>query len=155
MHQSSRCKARRKNDKQPCGNPPMKGGTCCRMHGGSAPQVQRKAQERLLAAADTMAAELLKIATDKKVPYPVRLAAIRDALDRAGISRNIDVTLGVKKWEEIAEEILLDIETEPVPDEPAELPALAAASERLDLNPAYPHKTTWDQRFDRKAGRGR
>lgn len=148
------CTAHRKNGDR-CKSSPIRGGTICTKHGGSAPQVQRKAQERLLAAADTMAAELLKIATDKKVPYPVRLTAIRDALDRAGVSRNIEISLGVKKWESIAEEILLDIETEPIPDDPDELPALPAASERLDLNPAYPHKTSWDERFDRRTGRER
>jgi hypothetical protein len=41
-----RCKAHSRSGKQ-CGNAPIMGGMVCRMHGGSAPQVKRKAAERL------------------------------------------------------------------------------------------------------------
>ena len=39
------CKATKRN-KERCGNAPVHGAKVCRMHGGSAPQVQAKAQER-------------------------------------------------------------------------------------------------------------
>lgn len=40
------CTARAKTTGKPCGNPPMNGGTVCRMHGGRAPQVKAKAKQR-------------------------------------------------------------------------------------------------------------
>ena len=47
-----------------------------------------------------MARELLGIATDAEVPYAVRLAAVRDALDRAGVvgPRTLDVAIGPAPW---------------------------------------------------------
>ncbi|MFG2544360.1 hypothetical protein ACGFOM_18155 [Streptomyces sp. NPDC048594] len=36
-----------KTKRGPCKNPPIKGGTVCKFHGGSAPQVQAAARERL------------------------------------------------------------------------------------------------------------
>jgi hypothetical protein len=44
-----RCTARR-TDGEPCGNHAIKGGTVCRYHGGSAPQVQAAAKQRLAEA---------------------------------------------------------------------------------------------------------
>lgn len=44
-----RCRARRK-DGQPCRCWAIRGGYVCRVHGGAAPQVRRKAAERLLSA---------------------------------------------------------------------------------------------------------
>lgn len=41
-----RCSAHRVGDGQPCGNWSITGGTVCRHHGGSAPQIRRKATER-------------------------------------------------------------------------------------------------------------
>ncbi len=74
----------------------MLGTTVCRMHGGAAPQVKRAAQTRLLMAQDRLMAQLLTIAEDKSEPTPVRLAAIRDALDRAGLGARQALDLDVQ-----------------------------------------------------------
>jgi hypothetical protein len=79
------------------------GGTTCATHGSGTKNAKRKARERLEAAADRMARELLGMATDTNVSESVRLAAIKDALSRAGISERtaIDVTHELKPWEQI------------------------------------------------------
>lgn len=79
--QKPKCKAHKK-DGTPCGRWPIKGGTVCPKHGGSAPQVRRKAVERIIAASDLAAGRLIEFMNDKRVPYSVRLAATRDLLDR-------------------------------------------------------------------------
>ena len=72
----------------------IKGSNVCRVHGGSAPQVKAKAQQRLLAAADDAAAVLVQIIMDESKPDNVRVTAIKDLLDRAGLKpvEQIEVT---------------------------------------------------------------
>jgi hypothetical protein len=71
------------------------------MHGGGAPQVKRAAMVRLLMASDSLMAQLLLIALDKSEPTPVRLAAIRDALDRAGLNakQEFEVDVKLSRWD--------------------------------------------------------
>ena len=58
-------------------------------------------------AADKMVRELLGMATNPNVSDPVELAAIRDALDRAGLkpATIVDLELNAKPWESVFEEI--------------------------------------------------
>lgn len=97
-----RCRGHKKTGER-CQRPAMLGGTVCRHHGGAAPHVKRAAQARLENAADRMARMLLGIATDDDSPPAVRLAAIRDALDRAGLSARaaLDVTVEMPRYEKL------------------------------------------------------
>jgi hypothetical protein len=78
------CTAKRSNG-TPCKNPAIRGGNVCRNHGGSAPQVRAKANERLLALVDPALATLARgVAKREGIPGPTEIAAARDILDRAG-----------------------------------------------------------------------
>ena len=83
-----------KKDGTPCGLHSIKGATVCHKHGGGAPQVKAKAQQRLLMAADDMAAVMVAIAFNEKMPPAVRVAAARDVMDRAGLKpvEQVEVT---------------------------------------------------------------
>ncbi|ALI24475.1 hypothetical protein XA26_06140 [Mycolicibacterium fortuitum] len=74
------------------------------MHGGAAPQVQAAARRRLQQATDALAARLLGIALDEGTSEAVRLAAIRDALDRGGVTAKAELELSAKPaepWREV------------------------------------------------------
>lgn len=94
MHADTRCTARRRNG-EPCRNWAMLGTNVCRMHGGAAPQVRRRAQQRILEASDKAAARLVELMQDTKVPYAVQLAAARDLLDRAQLAGRQEIEMGV------------------------------------------------------------
>src|SRR5262245_6975932 len=74
-----------------CKRPPIKGATVCYHHGGAAPQVRESAARRLLMAADLAAKHLIEFMTDPKVPYPTRIVAAKDLLDRAGLNASYSV----------------------------------------------------------------
>ncbi|MCX2756598.1 MULTISPECIES: hypothetical protein [unclassified Gordonia (in: high G+C Gram-positive bacteria)] len=101
------CTARKTNG-QPCTRIAIAGGNVCPAHGGLAPHIQAKARARLQSAADRMAKELLGIATDDDAPAAVKLAAIRDALDRAGLSAKtaIEVDVTPKGFEQVLDVVL-------------------------------------------------
>jgi hypothetical protein len=138
---SRRCVSRRKG--RQCLRPAIDGGTVCYHHGGAAPQVKAKARQRLEEAADRMAKELLGIAEGAE-SESVKLAAIRDALDRAGVSAKQAVELSAatsepKPYEELLSGItgiakLTRVESRAQRGLPApETPALAAASEAPEV----------------------
>ena len=130
MTDKPKCKAHKK-DGTPCGRWPVKGATVCPKHGGSAPQVRRKAQERLLEAADSLMAALLKIAQSAE-SESVRLAAIKDALDRAGFAPAQMIKLGIGQddpWGDMLAELMTDDVLERV--EPRALPARRGGGGRV------------------------
>lgn len=118
-----RCAAHRKNGDR-CRRAALSGATVCDHHGANR-SVRAKARQRLEDAADRMARELLGIATDKSASESVRLTAIRDALDRAGLRppTEIAVSAGTKPYEQIFDSIYHGPRAAREDDEPP--PALA------------------------------
>ena len=62
------------------------GSIVCRLHGGAAPQVRKRAAERLIMSADHASQKLLQWLDDPEVPYRVRAEIAQDLLDRAGLA---------------------------------------------------------------------
>lgn len=79
---------------------PLRPGMDNQMHGRWAPHEKRNAKHRLDEAADRMARELLKIATSPE-PEAVKLKAVRDALDRAGLRTKKQVDVDAQLWEQV------------------------------------------------------
>jgi hypothetical protein len=93
----------------PCKNAPMNGGNVCRMHGGAAPQVRRRAAERIALASDRAAAQLFAFMTDVTIPPAVRLAATKDLLDRAQVTGKTTVEIEVPVWQQILDGIVATV----------------------------------------------
>lgn len=97
-----RCKAHRRNGEQ-CRSHPIRGAVVCRMHGGSAPQVRAKAQERLELLAIKALGVMDELMEDRKFPT-TRFAAGRfcyeqqhgRAVERVDMQVSGEVTLASK-----------------------------------------------------------
>jgi hypothetical protein len=92
-----KCTAHRTNG-QPCNAPAIKGGSVCRVHGGSAPQVKRSAKMRLLELVDPALATLGRAVSSTRtgIPTAVEISAAKDILDRAGfkpVEKTMDVNV--------------------------------------------------------------
>jgi hypothetical protein len=79
-----RCNATRPNGGR-CKREAEPGAVVCDQHGGAAPQVRRRAAERLIISADHVSQKLLEWLDDPEVPYRVRAEIAQDVLDRAGL----------------------------------------------------------------------
>lgn len=100
-----RCGAKRRRDGEPCRKWPLEGTNRCRLHGGASPQAQRKARERIRDAADHAAAALIGFMNNADVPWPTRLAAARDLLDRADVTGKTVVEVAVQPWQALLDRI--------------------------------------------------
>jgi hypothetical protein len=70
---------------QRCRREAVDGSVVCDIHGGAAPQVRRRAAERLIMTADEAVGLLIKWMRDPEVPHGVRAKIAQDVLDRAGL----------------------------------------------------------------------
>jgi len=77
------CTARSSRTGQPCRQYAIRGGRVCVAHGGLAPQVIAKAEDRLRALVQPAISGLAEL-INKADSDSVRLSAIRDLLDRTG-----------------------------------------------------------------------
>ncbi|BCO56991.1 hypothetical protein MINTM008_23840 [Mycobacterium intracellulare] len=110
---SHRCVAHKSNGER-CLKLAIKGATVCRTHGGATRHVRRAARARLENAADLMARQLLGIALTAE-GEAVKLAAIKDALDRAGLKPPAEVVLSqgeAKPYETVFDSIASGSRTE-------------------------------------------
>lgn len=122
MHSGTVCTATRRDGSQ-CTNFAINGATVCRMHGGSAPQVRRAAQVRLLMASDLAAKKLIEMIMSSKDERVV-LAAVRDLLDRANLAGTQNIEVGVTKrtFEDFIGDAIIDVEEDDEEFDP--LPAI-------------------------------
>jgi hypothetical protein len=79
-----RCNATRPNGSR-CKREAEDGAVVCDQHGGAAPQVRRRAAERLIITADRAAENLVRVMENTEVPFGVRAKIAQDLLDRAGV----------------------------------------------------------------------
>jgi hypothetical protein len=79
-----RCNGTRRNGGR-CKREAEDGAVVCDQHGGAAPQVRRRAAERLIMTADQAAQSLVRVMEDTEVPFGVRAKIAQDLLDRAGL----------------------------------------------------------------------
>jgi hypothetical protein len=79
-----RCNATRPNGSR-CRREAEDGAVVCDQHGAAAPQVRRRAAERLIMTADQAAQMLVRMMEDTEVPFGVRAKIAQDLLDRAGL----------------------------------------------------------------------
>lgn len=90
-----RCKGTRPNGEQ-CKREAEPGSVVCDQHDGAAPQVRRRAAERVMMTTDLAAVTLIELITDTSVPYGVRLKAMQDVLDRGGLQAKQVIEIGPK-----------------------------------------------------------
>src|SRR4051812_1045482 len=145
LPEPSKCVARKK-DGTPCLRSPIKGAVVCRVHGGAAPQVRRKAAERIANAADIAVLQIVALMEDPNTPSAVKLAAARDLLDRADVIGKTRLEVDVPPWQEILTGIVATVPPgtpmrefhDPAvrQEETENGRALPVASERIDDAPA-------------------
>ncbi|EMY35755.1 hypothetical protein D477_002643 [Arthrobacter crystallopoietes BAB-32] len=130
---SKKC-SRIKNNGDPCGLYAIQGGSVCHKHGGSAPQVKKKAAERIAEAADDAAALLVQFMEDPKNDVKVRTQIAQDLLNRAGYNSRQAVDLTVSKFDEAVAngEFLIDL-GESDANEIAALEVLAEPEHKVQL----------------------
>lgn len=135
------CRGHRKNG-QRCKNAAILGGVVCKFHGGAASHVRNAARARLANAADRMARQLLKMATDDNVSDAVKLRAITEALDRGGLTTktNVDIEIGSRPIDAIFDTVATELEitsraayrrSQGIADFSDALPALAGSDNEI------------------------
>jgi hypothetical protein len=93
MDDARRCRAHSSRTGEPCKKAAIIGGVVCPTHGGSVKRVRMSARERIDALVDPSITQLGYIVENGESDA-VKLAAIKDVLDRAGYKPGDKVTLG-------------------------------------------------------------
>lgn len=89
-----------------CRSYAIPGGRVCRNHGGATRHVKEAARIRLEMASNRLVGKLVEIAFDDSRPAAVQLDAIKDSLNRAGLTKPAQVEVGpIKPFEEVFDSI--------------------------------------------------
>lgn len=119
-----RCTATVRSTGEQCKRAAIKGGTVCTSHGGNAPQVQKKARERLADLVDPFIGELRRIVLESDADDSVKLRGIVALLDRTGYGPGQKIEIGVSKWDALFEDggVLIDRDAIKAGDDSRALP---------------------------------
>ncbi len=81
------------------------------MHGGAAPQVLRKSQERIAMAQDDAASNLVRWMQDESVPFTERRKCAEALLNRGGNApgQRLEVSLDPAPWQELIDGIVAEV----------------------------------------------
>lgn len=113
---TQRCTAKRRGTDERCKKPAIKGGTVCRLHGGAAQQVQRKARDRFNDLIDPMiniAHKLADEAQEGKLTPGERIALLKFIADRTGFIPGKTVNVdGPASWEVSLQQIIVEVPPE-------------------------------------------
>lgn len=104
-----------------CRSYAIPGAKVCRNHGGATRHVREAARVRLEMASNRLVGKLVEIAFDDTRPAAVQLHAIKDSLNRAGLTKPTQVEVGpINPFEQVFDSIAserVDSETSPVGSE--------------------------------------
>lgn len=110
------CTAHKRTSGDRCKLPAIKGGTVCRRHGGSAPQVQRSARERFNDAIDpaiNLMHKQLQRAANGELSVAEEQNLMKIVFDRTGFVPGKQVNIdGKAKWEIAIAEIIREAPAE-------------------------------------------
>lgn len=159
-----RCSAKSKRSGVQCNNARMLGQTVCRMHGGATQASRAKGRERLLEAVDPLYAELVRLALNPAKDDAVKLAAIRDALDRAGETAQQDIKVKVESaWDALIEGVIAEVPDDHeavrlsdrvIDGEHVPPPDRSRAMRQADTDEEPPVTTASDRAVDRRRREG-
>lgn len=117
-----RCTAKKRGTDERCKKPAIKGGTVCRLHGGSAPQVQRSARERFNDLIDPMiniTHKLAERAQKGELTAQEQIALVKFIADRTGFvpGQKIEHN-GKTTWDVILKGVIKEVGTGDSVEEP-------------------------------------
>ena len=118
-----RCNAMKRDGLQ-CRREAEQGSVVCDQHGALAPQVQRRAKERLAIVSDTVVEQMLSWMHDPAVPLALKVKIATDVLDRAGVDKTTKVVVGVDPVESLFRDLMERDDALEAERQPLELPAV-------------------------------
>lgn len=95
-----------------CRGTAVAGTDCCMAHGGSLPNIKKKAERLLEESRDVLMAALIDMALDETKDDNLRLRAIQWGLERSGFGPGVKIDLSLAPWQEMLQKFAGEIEAE-------------------------------------------